>query len=251
MPIDTAKYHEAEVIERDDFSDDLWSLTLRLDGTFPFTPGQYATLGVEQNGKLVQRPYSIASAPHEEQLELFFELVPDGALTPLLHKLRVGDGLRVRKGAKGKFLMERSPGRPKHLMVATVTGLAPFCSMVRELRHNNEPCPHGFRVVILNAASRSWEFGFREEMESYATKLDWLEYIPTVSRPWEDAEWKGMTGRCEDLLRKYSDEFEMFPDDTTVYLCGHPGMIENAKGIMKRRGFAPESLREEQYWVQK
>src|SRR5712692_2333304 len=33
------------------------------------------------------------------------------------------------------------------------------------------------------------------------------------------------------------------------YLCGHPEMIEHGKGILKRRGFPKEALKEEVYWI--
>jgi ferredoxin--NADP+ reductase len=78
-----------------------------------------------------------------------------------------------------------------------------------------------------------------------------MEYVPTVSRPWEDPAWKGEVGRAEDVLRKYLDARGMDATNTTVYLCGHPQMIENAKGLLQRRGFPKESLREEVYWVPK
>ena len=73
--------------------------------------------------------------------------------------------------------------------------------------------------------------------------------MPTVSRPWEDANWKGETGRCEDLLRKYLDSSGMDPRTATAYLCGHPGMIENGKGILLRRGFSRDDIHVEVYWV--
>lgn len=70
-----------------------------------------------------------------------------------------------------------------------------------------------------------------------------------MSRPGEDLEWKGETGRVEDILRKYLDAFGMEPAETTAYLCGHPQMVENAKGILRRRGFSKEFVREEVYWL--
>ena len=89
------------------------------------------------------------------------------------------------------------------------------------------------------------------ELEGYARDVPWLTYIPTISRPWEDTAWKGEVGRCEDVLRKYSDQHGLTGETAIAYLCGHPEMVEKGKGIMQRRGFPKESLREEQYWVQK
>ena len=82
-------------------------------GGVQFSPGQYATLGVEHDGKRMERPYSIASSPFEDEMEFFFELVPEGALTPRLHKLQPGDGLLMRKVPKGKFTLDTQNGRKR------------------------------------------------------------------------------------------------------------------------------------------
>lgn len=253
VPEPKDKHYPAEITERRDFSDDLWAIRVRAQGEFTFTPGQYATFGVERNGKLLERPYSIVSSPYEDTLEFFFELVPEGELTPLLHKLQPGAPLWMRKLPKGRFTLDTKSGHKKHFLVSTVTGLAPYCSMVRTLYRDwkEGKFPEGFQLFVIQGASRSWEFGYREEFEGYQREAPWLTYVPTVSRPWEDKDWKGEVGRSEDVLRKYGDRFELTPDDTTAYLCGHPQMIENAKGILRRAGFPKESMREEQYWVQK
>jgi ferredoxin--NADP+ reductase len=102
---------------------------------------------------------------------------------------------------------------------------------------------------MINGASRSWEFGYREELEGIAAEVPWLHYVPTISRPWEDPKWQGETGRVEDIIRKYCDQWGLTGADTTGYLCGHPEMIEHGKGILARRGFAKEYLKEEVYWI--
>ena len=87
-------------------------------------------------------------------------------------------------------------------------------------------------------------------MEQRAKELPWLRYVPTISRPWEDPNWKGELGRVDDVLRKYVDTLDLASENTTAYLCGHPQMIVNAKGILLRAGFKQDNLHEEQYWVQ-
>jgi ferredoxin--NADP+ reductase len=253
MSIARDKYWNAEITERRDFSEDLWAIRVKAEGKLDFKPGQYATFGVEHDGKVVERPYSVVSSPYEDTLEFFIELVPDGALTPLLYKLQAGAPLLMRKVAKGRFTLGMQSGRSKHFLVSTVTGLAPYCSMARAAMKDwgEGKFPPETHLYIIQGASRSWELGYREELEGYARQAPWLTYVPTVSRPWEDKEWKGEVGRCEDILRKYSDQFGLAPDDTTAYLCGHPEMIEKSKGILQRRGFSKESVHEEQYWVQK
>lgn len=247
--MDSAKYHTAVITSRRDLSDDLWTTRIRLTAPFPFQPGQYATLATEDEEGIHERPYSIVSSPAEDELEFFFELVPHGEVTPRLYKLNVGDTVHVRRSAKGLFVLDRKRGHTTHLMVSTVTGIAPFMSMLRSWSRDAAWAPAGTRVLLIHAGSRSWEFGYAEELESLAKSLPGVEVVLTVSRPWEDAGWGGERGRAEDLVRKYADRAGFMAGQTAAYLCGHPQMIENVKGILTRSGYAKPDLHEEIYFI--
>jgi ferredoxin/flavodoxin---NADP+ reductase len=250
--ISEEKYFHARVTNRVDFGPDLWMMRVRTGGEFNFAPGQYATLAIEHEGKLIPRPYSIVSAPHEDEVEFFFELVPQGELTPLLHKLEAGDEVLMRKVPKGRFSLEMNTSRTHHLLICTVTGVAPFVSYVRTLHKDWQEGRFDGRhqLYLLNGASRPWEFGYKEELTKFDIELPWFKYVPTVSRPWEHADWAGEIGRADDILRKYADHWELEPGNTIAYLCGHPDMIENSKAILKRRGFTDKgAIKDELYWV--
>lgn len=252
MPLPADKHFQARILERRDLSPELWLLRVDPGGPFKFLAGQYATLGVEQNGALVERAYSIVSSPYEETLEFFLELVPHGGLTPILHDLKPGDTLFCRRIAKGRFTLNLRSARTQHLLVSTVTGIAPFVSYVRTLcrdwKNAESSMPGNHKFYCLQGASRSWEFGYREELERYAAEVPWFKYVPTVSRPWEDEHWKGETGRVDDLLRKYADLWGLRPETTTVYLCGHPQMVENSRGILERAGWRKDAIQDELYF---
>ncbi len=246
------KYQTVKIVSRKDYAEDLWVMRVQPEQSLSFKPGQYATLGLEQDGRVIEKPYSIVSSPLENELEFFFELVPEGELTPPLHHLQVGQTILMRRQAKGLFSLDVKSGHKKHYLACTVTGVAPFISMVRTAaKEAEEGRPPDSQLVVLQAASRSWEFAYRDELEALAQRYRWLNYIPTVSRPWEDPAWKGEVGRVEDVLRKVLDSLRLEPSETSAYLCGHPQMIENSKGILKRRGFPKEFIREEIYWVPK
>ena len=252
MTASSEKYQKARIIFRKDHTEDLWSIRVRPEHPFHFKPGQYATLGVEEEGKVVERSYSICSSPHEPEVEFFFELMTKGRLTPPLYHRQVGDVVLMRHQAKGSFTLNGKSSRRQHFLICTVTGVAPYVSMVRTLaREARQGQAIESRLVMLHAASRSWEFAYREELEALAHEFPWFTYIPLISRPWEDPEWKGEVGRIEDVLRKYTDQLELRPHNTTAYLCGHPQMIENSKGILRRQGFSKDRIREEVYWTPK
>jgi len=245
------KFYHARITKRVDIASDLWMIRINPGGEFKFLPGQYATLGVQGPNKRSERAYSIVSSPYEDEIEFFFELVPQGELTPKLHQLQTGDEMLMRKVPKGRFLLETKGVRTNHLLVSTVTGLAPFVSYIRTLQRDAQEgkFPQGHKLYLLNGASRSWEFGYHEEVQRIAEQHDWLTYVPTVSRPWEDGSWRGEVGRVDDLLRKYVDMWGLGGETTCAYLCGHPNMIEHGKGILERRGFPKEVLKEEVYWI--
>jgi ferredoxin--NADP+ reductase len=158
-----------------------------------------------------------------------------------------------RKISKGRFTIDLKSGRTNHLLLATVTGIAPFVSYVRTLykdwKDGGQPMPGPHKFFSLQGGSRSWEFGYREELERIAAEVPWFKYVATISRPWEDTAWKGQTGRVDDLVRMYVNEWGLKPENTTGYLCGHPSMCENGQGILARGGWQKGSLFEEVYFI--
>ena len=249
--IATDKYMSAPIVARTDYAPTLWSIRIKTPDPLPFRAGQYVAFGLLNGEKVLERAFSIASSPYEEELEFFIERVPDGALSPKLYELQVGDRVEMRRKAKGVFNLDLKSGHRNHFLVSTVTGIAPYISylrtMLRDLEAGRLDEPH--RLVVLQGSSRSNEFGYDRELCACAQMLASVTYIPTISRPWEDPGWTGERGRVDDLIRKVTDSLHLTPETTTAYLCGNPGMIANARGILRRRGFDPASIKEETYWA--
>jgi ferredoxin/flavodoxin---NADP+ reductase len=247
------KFFDVRITTRVDFADDLWMIRVEPGHEFRFAPGQYATLGVDNGKGLVERAYSIVSSPYEREIEFFFELVPQGELTPLLYKLGPGQTITARKVAKGRFTLDTASGRTNHLLLATVTGVAPYVSYVRSMRKDwvEGKFKGEHKLFIVQGASKSRELGYCDELTNFAAELPWLTYVPTISRPWDDPEWTGETGRVDDIIRKYTDLWSLDTSTTCAYLCGHPEMIEHGKAILKRRGWKKEALKEEVYFILK
>ena len=135
----------AELIERRDVSANLAIFRFRVVQRPSFTAGQYATISIAVAGDVGERPYSIVSSPHEPFLEFFIELVPGGNITPKLWELKPGSSILVRRRIVGQFTLDTSV--TPHLMLATVTGVAPFISILRtqQIDHDDQPTsPSGF-----------------------------------------------------------------------------------------------------------
>jgi ferredoxin--NADP+ reductase len=241
----------ATIVRRRDWTDDLFQMWLAPDVPFPFTAGQYITIGAGG----IERPYSIVSAPYEPEIELFVEYVlPEhgGKLTPLLYAQHVGDVVTMRPRSKGLFTLRA--GVTNHVMVATVTGIAPYISMIRQWVHegpgratDREPT----RFFVLQGASHRDEFIYDEELRGLSARYpDTIRSVHSVSRPADErnAGWSGPTGRVNLLLESWLHEWRLRPEDTLIYLCGNPGMIQDARERVTANGWA---VLAEQYWVPK
>lgn len=234
---------KAEIVKREDITEDLWCIWLKPENAFPFKPGQYITIGVDG----IERAYSIVSAPTESAIELFIELVPepDGELTPLLYKLHKGDIVSMRPRAKGVFTLDAN--YKKHIFIATVTGVVPYISILRDYINQGYD---GNKFYILDGASYHDEFVYDSEIDDMLKKSGDIEsFIPTVSRPTEEKnkEWAGETGRVNKIVGKYVSEWNLESSDTLIYACGHPQMIEDVKDEFTPQGF---TVKEERFWKQ-
>ncbi|MGZ3586983.1 MAG: FAD-binding oxidoreductase [Candidatus Limnocylindrales bacterium] len=241
--------YNARLIRRIDQNEELGYFWVKYDGApVPFEAGQYMTIGVFADGKLVQRPYSVASPPREAGdggYEFYVRLVPVLRFTTLLWRLPVGHGMRMI-GPKGKFLLEPNDRRT-HLFVATGTGVAPFLSMMRETLAAGHPR----RTVLLQGCSYVEELGYREILEAWQRDRTYpLTYVPTISRPSDprNAGWSGRVGRAEAVIGAVCKDLGLRPDRTVVYICGNPEMILNVEGELMQRGFPEFHVKKELYW---
>jgi ferredoxin/flavodoxin---NADP+ reductase len=244
-----APQYNARLVRRVDITPELGYFWVKFDGpATPFEAGQYMTTGVFADGKLVQRPYSVASAPgvaDSEGYELFVRLVPILRFTTLLWRLPVGHEMRMI-GPKGRFMLEPDDQRT-HLYVSTGTGIAPFVSMIRQSILDGAPR----RTILLNGVSYAEELGYRDEMETHEAEGTYpLTYVPTVSRAGDprNAGWHGRTGRVEAIIEDVRRELDLQPERTVVYICGNPDMILNVERDLMARGFPEFHVKKELYW---
>jgi ferredoxin-NADP reductase len=244
-----AEPYNATLVHREDLNAELAYFRVKLDGpATPFQPGQYMTTGVVADEKLLQRPYSVASAPATADTlgyEFFVRHVPVVRFTTALWRLKVGHRLRMI-GPKGKFVLEPEDART-HLYVSTGTGIAPFMSMIRETMAEGKPR----KTVLLNGCSFADELGYRRELEEWELDPAYrLTYVPTVSRAAHprNAGWGGRTGRAEQVIWDACRDLGLKPDKTVVYICGNPEMILNVERVLMDHGFPEFHVKKELYW---
>ena len=118
----------ARVVEH---APDTRSLFLRLPPgeRMEFRPGQFVSclLPVGEKPPAI-RPYSVASSPEDEELELCLNLVPGGLGSQYLLGLTPGAVVRLT-GPWGTFVLDRAPDA-EAVFIADGTGIAPIRPMI-------------------------------------------------------------------------------------------------------------------------
>jgi len=241
--------YNASLVRRVDQHESLAYFWVRFDDQpTPFEPGQYMTIGVFADEKIVQRPYSVASAPRTagtDGYEFYLRRVVGGTFTPILWDLPVGHRMRMI-GPKGKFMLEPDDDRV-HLFVSSGTGNAPFVSMMRDTLASGAPR----QAVFLNGVSHVRDLGYRELVESWESSGRYpVRFVPTVSRPADpsNAGWSGRTGRVEAIVSAVFSDMGLSADGTVAYLCGNPDMILSAEATLLDLGLAETAVKKELYW---
>lgn len=238
-----------------------------------FHPGQFAVLALPGRArryelsspeedppdpdKLIKRAYSISSASLvHEFIEFYIVLLPSGALTPRLFALDVGDRVWLGPKVSGLFTLDDVPPDMNVVLISTGTGLAPYMSMIR----SRLALADGRRVAVLQGARHSWDLGYHGELITLTNlSRGQFIYVPTISRPAEEPiNWRGHTGHVQDLWASRPLEkawgFPPAPENTHVFLCGNPGMIEEMEVLLKEEGYAehsrksPGQIHVEKYW---
>jgi len=264
----------ARVAQRTELAPGLLILRVAPEGwSLPdFIPGQFTVLGLpglakrceeaepetlaQDPQKLIRRAYSIASSSIEkEYLEFYISLVRSGALTPRLFALRLGDRVWLSPKMTGMFTLRDVPEDKHVVFIATGTGLAPYMSMLRT--HLEAGGPRKF--AILHGAYHSWDLGYRTELFTLQRLCRNLAYLPILSDPQgELVPWKGASGFVQDLWTGGALAavwgFQPTPENTHVFLCGHPAMIQSVTLLLTGQGFiehsagTPGHIHAEKYW---
>lgn len=259
MSISDDKYTTETITDVRPWTDALFSFRTTRDRGYRFTPGQFARLGVKNDAtdEIVWRAYSIASAAHDEHLEFFSVVVPNGAFTSRLSKLREGDPIYVERKSYGFLTTDRFAGGKDLWMLATGTGLAPFLSIL----HDFETWESYDNLILVQSVRTQAELAYEElirgfdKSEYYAEFAHKLRYARIVTRePVPDTLRDRVTKLLANGVLEENLGLKLDHDRSRIMLCGNPDMVEDSRKILIDRGFRlsrrgePGHLAVENYW---
>ncbi len=238
-------YNEETVLEVKHWTDTLFSFKTTRTPSFRYENGQFAMMGIENEGRPLVRAYSMVSPNYDEELEFFSIKVPNGPLTSKLQHIREGDRILISKKPTGTLIIDNLlPGRNLYLL-STGTGLAPFMSIIRD--------PNTYerfeKVVLVHGCRHIAELAYGERIQKELPNDEFigelireqLIYYPTVTR-----EPFTHRGRVTDLITsgKMFEDMGIAPmaaSDDRVMLCGSPQMLADMKIMLESMGFTEGS----------
>lgn len=258
MTVSEEKFTRQRLLEVQTLTPTLFTLRTTRDPGFRFTAGQFARLGVRKpGGSIVWRAYSMVSAPHDEFLDFFSIVVPDGEFTSELSRLKVGDELLIDKQAFGFLTLDRFPDGRDLWLLATGTGLAPFLSILQDF----DVWQRFERIVLVYSARTESELAYQQLIRELPQR-DYLEglgrkltYLPVVTREQVPG---ALNGRITQLIESGELErvadLQLTPEHSRIMLCGNPQMIEDTRQLLKTRDLnlaltrRPGQVAVENYW---
>ncbi len=224
---------EGTVIEKRQWGDKLYSLRLKAP-VENFTAGQFTRLALEIDGERVARPYSFVNPPQDELLEVHFNEVENGPLSPRLAALEPGDRVWVSSRPNGFFTLDQLPKRENLWMIATGTALGVYLSILR----TEQPWQRFRHIVLAHNVREEVHLSYSDEILELKRDYDTrFRYVPIVSR---ESVAGALQGRVLAALESGGLESHagvaLTPQTSHVMLCGNMGMIREVSQALEARG---------------
>ncbi|RMD45761.1 FAD-dependent oxidoreductase [Candidatus Pacearchaeota archaeon] len=217
--------YTVKVRENNCLTDWVHQLILEKPNQFSFLAGQFVMVKTEKG----TRPYSLASSPAEDFLELCIKKT--GEVSSVLCSVQEGSKIQII-GPNGNFTF-KSKEAQEIFFIATGTGIAPLKSMISDIidRFNG-------KMTLLFGTKTKKDILYEDYFRFLERKYKNFSYIVTLSRE----NWEGHRGHVDEVLRKIVKE-----PRAHLYLCGLKEMIESVRKAAEEIGFKENQIYFERY----
>lgn len=245
------RWVEGEVIRHTAWTPTLFSIYIRAP-IEPFVAGQFTQIGLKKEGKMIFRPYSFVNPPEDEVLEFFYNIVPEGILTPTLATLKPGASVWVSRKAAGRFTLEQVGQAPHLWLLSTGTGSSPFLSLLRT------PLlwERFSKVIWAHSVRHSVELTHQPVIEALRNQYqDRFHFIPIVTRETgPDVLHERLPILIQNHALEQQSQLTLSSHQSQVMLCGNPSMIKEVTAALEAKSLSlshpgkPGNITIENYW---
>ncbi|MBT8433981.1 MAG: ferredoxin--NADP reductase [Gammaproteobacteria bacterium] len=236
-----ANWLQGKVVENRRLNQFLTSLIIEVE-LGGYEAGQFVRIGLPDSDTVLARPYSLVNTPDENHLEVYFNIVEEGPLSPLLFDLKSGDDVLVSDNPSGFLTVSEVP-QCRHLwMIATGTGIGPFLSILK-----SQAAWEKFeKIILVYSVSYAEELAYQDTIEQIAnTHGEQFCYLPIVTRE----KLSGSLGkRVPRVMRDGSLEQQagitINAENSHVMMCGSSDMITDVSAELVSRGMKKHRRRD-------
>lgn len=199
-------------------------------------------VALDIDGERVARPYSLINTPDDEFLEIYFNVVPEGPLSPRLAQLRPGDELFVADKPGGLLTIDDIPSSDHLWMLATGTGIGPFLSILK----TEQPWRQFEKLVLGYSVRTREELGYLDTIRAIQVRQgDRFVFAPFVSRETLDGAFESrITTAIDNGELEHHAGVSISATQSHVMLCGNAGMISDVRERLEARGLCRHTRRE-------
>lgn len=236
-----ANWLQGTIIDNHQWNARLFSL--RIEAPLgEFKAGQFVRVALDIDGERVARPYSLVNAPHEEVLEIFFNIVPEGPLSPALAKLKKGDSVFVSDKPAGFLTVDEVPPAKNLWLLATGTALGPFLSVLK----TDSPWQQFEKIILAYSVRSKDELAYVDVIDQLLEKhADQLVFVPCITREQVEGAIHGrVTAAISDGSLEATAGIGLSPENSHVFLCGNSAMITEVTELLEAREMRRHRRRE-------
>jgi len=230
------------VVEKKQWCENLFSLKISLSNPLQFNAGQFVNIALDIKDKRVGRPYSLVNSPQDTVLEIHFNAVKSGILSPKLANLNTGDTLYVSEKASGLLTLSEVPDISHLWLLATGTGIGPFLSLVKTA----EPWQRFKKIILAYSVKTLENQAYQSEFKILQSRYpEQFYFVPFITR--EEIKNTYHT-RITDSIKNGSLEkyvgLTFSADNSHIMLCGNSLMISEVTTLLEERGLRRHTRRE-------
>ncbi|HFB64507.1 MAG TPA: hypothetical protein ENJ60_03110 [Aeromonadales bacterium] len=215
---------------------------------FSYTRGQFISVHLPDPADpstLLRRSYSIASLQDStnqvSDIEIVLTILDDGLASQFFLHADIGTTVEISGPYGALTLADDLPDRL--FLVATSTGVAPFRTMLPQLASLVDAGAELDIELILGVKNPD-EALFASDFRQFATEHPRFQFNLCYSRSADlDLKQDEYSGYVQHRLEALAPN----PENSLVYLCGNPNMIDNAYKLLTERGFSPRQVKREKY----
>ncbi len=227
-----ANWLDGKVIDNRRLNQYLTSLVIDVD-LAGYESGQFVRIGLADGDEVIARPYSLVNTPEENHLEVYFNIVEEGPLSPRLFELKAGDDVLVSDNPSGFLTISEIP-QCRHLwMIATGTGIGPFLSILK----SKVAWEKFEKIILCYSVSYAEELAYQDTIEQIASAHgDQFCYLPVVTREaMAGSLGKRITVVMQDGSLEQQAGASINAENSHVMMCGSSDMITDVSAELVSR----------------